>query len=276
MPHARIPLWHRIVSGLTLLALAAAAGFPIVGVPMLAGACGSVPNPQRELERARALVHVADATTEADVFDGPPGGILTILVPDTTDTFWWLRALAILCATVGVLSIIATLFAGAIFPALVPVMGRIRLAGLGCILLAIGMAALQHFLKAYLSIVMFGTLVMGAIALALWLFPYGRLLVLRAIKKKDEHTFSTGVALVTAGDTRAGVALLTNSVPALAADPEARKEVLGLVQAGRSAASAVAQVVGIEAVPAAVKVDAQATQLDDSAPPAASGWKPGQ
>lgn len=235
--------------------------------------------------RGKSLPDIPASPGKPPVFQLP--ALQSVLIPDTSDTFWWLRSLAIFCGAIGVLAIVASFFAWAVSPTLVLIAGRVRLAGFGCVLLAIGMAALQRFMQAYLGIVMFGTLLMGLAAAALWLIPYGRWLVERAFQKRTRKTIVTAESLVKAGDTRAGVALLTNVIPELEANPDARKHFLRYVEAGHPTQRAFEMATG-KSMPipnpielakdtvdaAKAVVGAIKAAPESAAPPAGSGARP--
>lgn len=154
--------------------------------------------------------------------------ITTIFVPDTSETFWILRLLAYAAFAIGFFCIL-----GAIATRVIGLgigFSSLLVAGLSCFAAGVGMSALQYFLQAYLRVVVFGTLILGVIAL----IP-----LYRAFYKWAK--FRLGQKLAAAGDFRAGVSHMADASPKI---NKVRKQVLEGLEKGASIKGAIKQAIG--------------------------------
>lgn len=218
VPPNRIPWWHRTVSAVVLAACTVTfaglcAGLSWLVLVVFLGGCARLPS-----------------FAPADPgFVGPPSpAIVTMFVPDTSETFWILRLLAYAAFAVGffcVLGAIATRVIG-----LGIGFSNLLIAGLSCFAAGVGMSALQYFLQAYLRVVVFGCLILGVIAL----IPLYRAFY-------NWAKFRLGQKLAAEGDYRAGVSQMAAASPKI---NKVRKQVLEGLERGTSLKGAIRQATG--------------------------------
>ncbi len=163
-------------------------------------------------------------------------GTWTNLIPDTSESYWYVGALAAACFSLGVVAVVASFFGIAI--GVPTVGGGLRKAGLSCIILSLGIMAVGYFLHAYFRVVVFLLLVMGLCALAPLVIVYGRLAAEKLKAKWASNAINVGIQLANSGDARGGVAAMSVASPEISA---VRKDVLALIEQGHPAEAAISK-----------------------------------